>query len=77
MPRDLLSPIILMKFGRPDAAAEKLLSEFRANPRGLGLHWMPLFDSIREHPAYLQMLKEAHLEGVTPDRPASAEAAAP
>jgi TolB-like protein len=74
IPQDLQSPIILMKFGRPDEAAEKLLSEFRDNPRGLGLHWLPLFDPIREHPAYLEMLKEAHLEGVTPDRPASGQA---
>jgi hypothetical protein len=38
---------------------------------------MPLFDPIRDHPAYLQMLKEAHLEGVTPDRPAAGEGLAP
>jgi TolB-like protein len=71
IPSPLQSPVILMKFGRADEAAEKLLSDFKTNPTMLGIHWMPLFDPIRDHPAYLQMLKEAGLEGVTPDRPES------
>jgi len=69
IPADLRSPIILMRFGRADEAAEGLLAYFRTNRTNLGICWMPLFDPIREHPAYLEMLKEAQLEGVTPDRP--------
>ncbi|HSM08449.1 MAG TPA: tetratricopeptide repeat protein [Gemmatimonadota bacterium] len=69
IPLPLVSPVTLMKFGRADEAAKKLLSDFRTNPTALGIHWMPLFDSIREHPAYLELLKEANLEGVAPDRP--------
>ncbi|MEE8487942.1 MAG: tetratricopeptide repeat protein [Gemmatimonadota bacterium] len=68
---DFIEPVILMQFGRDDAAAELLLSQFRVNPiLNIGIHWMPLFDPIRDHPAYLTMLREANLEGVTPDRPA-------
>jgi len=70
IPEDLMSPSILMAFGREDAAAELLLAQYRIDPiLNLGLHWMPLFDPIREHPAYLTMIREANLEGVTPDRP--------
>lgn len=66
---DFMYPVILMQFGREDAAAELLLSQFRVAPiLNIGIHWMPLFDPIRNHPAYLTMLREANLEGVTPDR---------
>ena len=72
LPEPYAHPIILMRFGREDEAAERLLEDFRVDPRlHLGLHWMPLFDPIRDHPAYLQMLREANLEGVVPERPAS------
>jgi TolB-like protein len=72
IPEDLMAPQILMAFGREDAAAELLLEQFRIDPiTNIGLHWMPLFDPIREHPAYLAMMREANLEGVEPDRPAA------
>ncbi|MFW6085045.1 MAG: tetratricopeptide repeat protein [Gemmatimonadota bacterium] len=72
LPEEHAHPILLMKFGREDEAAERLLADFRIDPRlHIGLHWMPLFDPIREHPAYLQMMREANLEGVTPERPAA------
>lgn len=70
IPEQLMSPAILIVFGRDDAAAELMLSQFRLDPiLNIGLNWMPLFDPIRDHPAYLTMLREANLEGVTPDRP--------
>jgi tetratricopeptide (TPR) repeat protein len=70
IPEDIMFPIILMRFGRDDEAAELLLSHYRVDPRiNFGVHWMPLFDPIRQHPAYLTMMRESNLEGVTPDRP--------
>jgi adenylate cyclase len=76
--------IILMNFGRADEAAERLLSNYlryrdrHVDPGAfLTVPWMPLFDPIREHPAYLQALREANLEGVTPDRPSAGDEAAP
>ncbi|HUE96512.1 MAG TPA: tetratricopeptide repeat protein [Longimicrobiaceae bacterium] len=72
LPEPYAHPFILMGFGREDEAAERLLEDFRVDPRlHVGLHWMPLFDPIRDHPAYLQMVREANLEGVVPERPAS------
>ena len=71
IPEDLMYPAILMAFGREDDAAELLLAHFRLDPIiNIGLHWMPLFDPIRQHPAYLTMLREANLEGVEPEYPA-------
>lgn len=70
IPENHLYPAILMAFGREEATAELFLSQARLDPVvNIGLHWMPLFDPIREHPAYLTMMREANLEGVTPDRP--------
>ena len=72
IPDELMAPQILMAFGREDAAAELMLEQFRIDPiLNIGLHWMPLFDPIREHPAFLTMMREANLEGVEPDRPAT------
>jgi len=34
----------------------------------LALMWSPVFDPIREHPAYLEMLRDQNLEGATPQR---------
>lgn len=69
IPDDYMYPAILMAFSRDDDAAELLLRHFRVDPiMNIALHWMPLFDPIREHPAYLTMLREANLEGVLPDR---------
>jgi len=71
IPGHLQDPLIFMQFHRPGEAAEKLLANFRLDPRrNLGTHWIPAFDPIRDHPAYLQMLREADLEGVSPERPA-------
>jgi TolB-like protein len=71
IPDDFMTPAILMAFGREDASAELLLAQYRIDPiTNFGLHWMPLFDPIRDHPAVLTMMREANLEGVRPDRPA-------
>lgn len=71
IPEGYMDPAVLMVFGREDAAAELLLRQYRIDPiLNIGLHWMPLFDPIRDHPAYLAVLREADLEGVTPDWPA-------
>jgi len=71
IPEDYMDPAVLMAFGREDAAAELLLRQYRVDPiLNIGLHWMPLFDPIRDHPAYLAVLREANLEGVEPDWPA-------
>jgi len=70
VPAGLRHPVVLMSFGREDEAARRLLADFRKDPRmNLGIHWMPLFDPIHDHLAYLEMLRLANLEGVTPDRP--------
>lgn len=68
---ELLSdPVFALLLGQPDRAADALLETARSDPLlALQIMWMPLFDPIREHPAYLEMLRILDLEGVSPDRP--------
>lgn len=62
--------LFLMPLGQHDRAAEALLEQARTDPLlALQVMWMPLFDPIREHPAYLETLRVLNLEGVAPDRP--------
>jgi hypothetical protein len=64
-------PVFSMVLEHHDLAAEQILESARTDPlRALQMMWMPLFDPIREHPAYLETLRVLDLEGVTPDRPA-------
>jgi TolB-like protein/Tfp pilus assembly protein PilF len=70
--RDYLEsqPLFLMPLGQQDQAAEALLEAARADPlAALQVMWMPLFDPIREHAAYLETLRVLNLEGAAPDRP--------
>jgi len=65
------NPFLPMVLEHHDQAAEQLLESARTDPlRALQMIWMPLFDPIRDHPAYLETLRVLDLEGVTPDRPA-------
>jgi TolB-like protein len=60
----------MVHLGQHARAAERLLETARSSPRwALVIVWMPLFDPIREHPAYLEALRVLNLEGVAPDRP--------
>jgi TolB-like protein len=64
------NPFLPMVLEHHDQAAEQLLESARTDPlRALQMIWMPLFDPIRGHPAYLETLRVLDLEGVTPDRP--------
>jgi tetratricopeptide (TPR) repeat protein len=63
-------PLFSMVLGRRDLAAEQLLETALTDPLlALQIMWIPLFDPIREHPAYVETLRVLGLEGVTPDRP--------
>ena len=63
-------PLFLMPLGQHDRAAEALLEQARTDALlALQVMWMPLFDPIRKHPAYLETLRVLSLEGVIPDRP--------
>ena len=53
--------------GQHARAAERLLEEAQSRPKwALTILWMPLFDPIRQQPAYLEALRVLNLEGVTP-----------
>ena len=69
VPRDLLSPELWQMVGEPDRAAALLVTEFTEDT-GLdeGYIWNPIFDPIRDHPAYLEALRIGILEGRTPQR---------
>jgi TolB-like protein len=70
-PPELLHPVVLMAFGRPDEAARVFLRMSREDPRfAAGMHWMPVLDPIREHPAYLEAVADLNLVGVVSDRAA-------
>jgi TolB-like protein len=56
----------LMLLDYPDSAAVKL-AEF-ASSWSPSLIWTPVFDPLRDHPVYLEMLRELNLEGATPRR---------
>jgi len=56
----------LMIQGRPDLAIAELAEVAAAfSPARI---WAPVFDPIREHPVYLEMLRELNLEGAVPQR---------
>ncbi|MGD8496802.1 MAG: hypothetical protein PVF05_11470, partial [Gemmatimonadales bacterium] len=56
----------LMAMGQPDSAVADLA---RGAPfSSLVPVWWPVFDPIRDHPAYLQMLREQNLDGAVPQR---------
>jgi TolB-like protein len=57
---------VLAALGRPDSTAARLARQ--AQYSSLAHIWFPAFDSIREHPVYLQMLRDQNLEGATPSR---------
>lgn len=57
------TPLFLMPIGQHDKAARALLEQARADPLlALQVMWMPLFDPIREHPAYLETLRVLNLD---------------
>jgi len=63
-------PYFMMLLGQHARAAERLLEQAHSVPVwALTIIWMPIFDPIRERPAYLEALRVLNLEGVTPDRP--------
>jgi len=65
----LSDPTFALLLGQPDRAAEALLDTARSDPLlALQYMWMPLFDPIREHPSYLETLRELDLEGHRPQR---------
>jgi TolB-like protein len=69
VPDDPVLAGMWMLVDEPDRAANSLLKSLTENP-GLNPEyiWAPVFDTIREHPAYLETLKIAKLEGRTPLR---------
>jgi hypothetical protein len=57
---------VVAALGNPDSTAAWLA---RVAPHHSRTSiWSPAFDSIREHPVYLQMLRDQNLEGATPIR---------
>ena len=69
VPSDNISPEMWILVGEPDRAAADLLEEFTDNPAPNGSYiWDPVYDSIRDHPAYLEALRLVNLEGRTPQR---------
>jgi TolB-like protein len=68
---ELLSadPFSAINLGRPDLAAGLLLQTASMDPIiALQILWVPLFDPIREHPDYLEMMHLLNLEGAVPQR---------
>ena len=58
--------VALAAMGQPDSAAAAMA---RGAPFAtLATIWFPVFDSIRDHPVYLQMLRDQNLEGAVPQR---------
>jgi len=56
----------LMIQGRPDLAVAELAEVAAAfSPARI---WAPVFDPLRDHPVYLEMLRELNLEGAVPQR---------
>ncbi len=58
--------VAFMMLGYPDSALA-LLAE-NAPAFTPAVIWTPVFDPLREHPVYLEMLREMNLEGATPQR---------
>ena len=58
--------VAFMMLGYPDSAVARLAETAPAfTPAVI---WSPVFDPLREHPVYLEMLREMNLEGATPQR---------
>lgn len=56
----------MMILGNPDSVAVELA---RSAPLySLNQIWAPVFDPLRDHPVYLEMLRQVNLEGATPQR---------
>ncbi len=55
-----------MILGYPDSAATWMAESIPLfNPPAI---WRPIFDPLRDHPVYLEMLRELNLEGAVPQR---------
>ena len=55
-----------MILGYPDSVATwmaQIIPVFNPPPM-----WKPIFDPLRDHPVYLEMLRELNLEGAVPQR---------
>jgi len=62
-------PVFLMILGRHEEAAARLLETTHAEPlMATQIMWMPLFDPIRQQPAYVEALRELNLQGRQPQR---------
>jgi TolB-like protein len=65
----LSDPMLVLLLAGPDRAAAALLETARTDPlSALQVVWMPMFDPIRDRPAYLEALRVLNLEGRTPLR---------
>ena len=68
-PPDFLSPSAWMILGEPDSAAAKMQWRIEARPhQNVTWIWRSVFDPIREHPVYLETLKNINLEDATVQR---------
>ncbi|MEE8487943.1 MAG: hypothetical protein V3S56_07220, partial [Gemmatimonadota bacterium] len=56
----------MMILGNPDSVAVQLAS--LARRYSLTPIWSSVFDPLRDHPVYLEMLRQVNLEGATPQR---------
>lgn len=63
-------PILTAHAGNYDVAAVELHDFVLDAPANTTpMIWFPVFDPVREHTKYLELLVKLNLEGVTPDRP--------
>ncbi len=63
------APTLLMALGQSDEAVEAMRRSVAARPfQNTNWTWGPIFDPIREHPVFLQILKDLDLEGAVPQR---------
>lgn len=58
--------LALMALGHPELAVVELAQG--ASFGSLALTWHPRWDPVRDHPVYLQMLRDQNLEGAVPQR---------
>jgi tetratricopeptide (TPR) repeat protein len=68
-PRDLLDPAAWMIFGQPDSAAVAMLGEFEEFPyQNWNWIWEPIFDPLRDQPAYRELTRRLGIEARTAER---------